>query len=55
MDPESAVPWLSILFSLTLRFVAVFVVLGILMIGLYVSGAITTRLVARGARLPPGQ
>ncbi len=53
MGPESVVPWSSILISLTFRFVAVFVVLAILMIGLYVSGAIVPRLVERGGPPPP--
>lgn len=55
MGLESAVPWSNILVSLVFRFVAVFVVLAILMIGLYVSGAIVPRLVARAGPPPLGR
>jgi len=46
MSPEVAVPWSDILFSLALRWFAVFVVLAVLQVALYVSGAIVSRLVA---------
>jgi hypothetical protein len=43
---QTAVPWSSILISLLLRFVAVFVVLGVLQVALYAAGAVVSKVIA---------
>lgn len=48
--PQEIFSWSNILMTLLIRFVAVFVVLGVLQLGLYVSGAVVSRLVAARRR-----
>ncbi|MBI3982754.1 MAG: hypothetical protein HY337_07565 [Gemmatimonadetes bacterium] len=47
---QAAVQWSNILLSLALRFIAVIVVLGVLQLALYASGAIVSRLISARRR-----
>ena len=56
MGAEQAIDWSNVLATLLIRFVAVFVILGVLQIGLYISGAIVSGLAAaKDRQSQPGQ
>ena len=50
MNPDGTVNWLYIFVVLLVRFIGVFFVLGILMIGITLSGKIITKIEALGRR-----
>lgn len=44
MNPDGSINWGMVLTTLTIRFIGVFIILGILQIGVYVAGAIVSKL-----------
>lgn len=50
MNPDGTINWLYIFVVLLIRFVGVFVVLGILMLGITLSGKIITKIEGIGRR-----